>query len=78
MAQLLHNLGVVDRKLGNLDQATNMFLRALAIREKLYGMSAPVVADTLEALSMTLKEADETEAAAGYLQRARTIREQNR
>ena len=76
VALLLHNLGVVNHKLGNLDQATNMFMRALAIREKLYGMSAPAVAETLEALSITLKDAGDLDAAAGYRQRAKIIREE--
>ena len=76
VAQLLHNLGVVERKLGNLDQAKSAFMRALAIRERLFGMSAPIVADTLEALAMTVKDAGEEGASSMYRQRAEAIRAQ--
>ena len=67
---------MVNRKLGDLDQAGTLLMQALSIRETLFGPSSPSVADTLEALAFTMKDAGDATSASAYLERAKVIRGQ--
>lgn len=72
-AMLLQNLGVVARRLGELDEAESHHAAALAIKIEALGPAHPSVATTLGSLGALLLQRGRFAEALGHFERAREI-----
>lgn len=75
VGQMLHNLGIVHRRMGDYVTAKSEYERALQIREAVLGEYHPDVAWTLNNLANVLYELGDFATVARYHRRALAIRE---
>ena len=75
VANLVNNLGLVLRNLGDLDGARKAYQRALAIDEKSFGPDHPSVAIDVNNLGMVLQDLGDLDGARKAYQRALAIDE---
>jgi tetratricopeptide (TPR) repeat protein len=78
VAQVLENLGQLyrDQEQFSIKRAEPLFLRALSIRESLYGANNPITAETLSDLSLLYFYEERPAEAVQYGRRALAIQEQ--
>ena len=74
LAATLYSLAILRRQQGDLPQATQLYRRALAIRERVEGPNHPDVATTLNNLAAAEAVQEHYDAAQPLLERALTIR----
>jgi tetratricopeptide (TPR) repeat protein len=65
-AQVLFNLGLVHRRLGNMERAETMLRQCLEIRQRRLGERHPLTLQAMESLARTLEDRGDM-AGATYL-----------